>query len=507
MSVMPGERSRATARSAERRIGVEIVVGVVMREVGEHLAAVGRFPPEELEGELVGVVPGHFLGDEVVESGALVDLRQLPVVAEGVGVPADAGGHSVEVFEGRLADEQLANERFAVGHVEVGLDPHAADDLPTALGEALLDLGIQGWIFVGHPLVVLRGGLGVGVVRIFVHQLGGGAKSALDDVDGFGPWPEPRGVDVGVAGEVKCPLLEQRLEGFQLRVRGLERGIEGGLIAIGECGQIDGGYGFREGIDVGGRARRERWDQHGVREELLAEVVGAGPVFREVDLRGHAIEALVIDGLENLDRDQNFVAGLGIVEEHDGLEIVAERHAAAIEIDDLGHRTIGAGVELEPDARAGEVVAVQRLWNFDFAAKPDGIFCGVAFDRKNRPTAVVETHGLTMSDVAGVKTPAVDRVGCSVRRGGRSVVRDAEGNALVSAVTSWADCAWQRSGNREAITTKAKKAGLENESLSLETDGANNHEDLQSSARENARREVRALRRFARIIVERCVRW
>ena len=46
------------------------------------LRAVGRLPPEEAEGELVGVVPVHLLGDEVVEAGALVDLRELPVVAE-----------------------------------------------------------------------------------------------------------------------------------------------------------------------------------------------------------------------------------------------------------------------------------------------------------------------------------------------------------------------------------------------------------------------------------------
>ncbi len=204
-----GHAGRAFARDGEvsgEADRVEIVVGVVMREVGEHLAAVGRFPPEELEGELVGVVPGHLLGDEVVESGALVDLRELPVVAEGVGVPADAGGDAVEVLEGGLADEQLADERFAVGHVEVGLDPHAADDLPAALGDALLDLGVEGWIFVGHPLVVLRGGLGVGVVRILVHQLRGGAEGALDDVDGLRPRPEPRGIDVGVAGEVKGRL-------------------------------------------------------------------------------------------------------------------------------------------------------------------------------------------------------------------------------------------------------------------------------------------------------------
>ena len=117
--------------------GVNVVVDVVGGEVGEDFAAVGRFPPEEAEGKLVGVVPVHFLRDEVVHAGALVDLRELPVVAEGVGVPADAGGDAVLLLEVALADEELADEGFAVGKVEVGLDPHAANDLPAALFDAL----------------------------------------------------------------------------------------------------------------------------------------------------------------------------------------------------------------------------------------------------------------------------------------------------------------------------------------------------------------------------------
>ena len=210
---------------------------------------------------------------------------------------------------------------------------------------------------------------------------------------------------------MKGRLLEQRLEGFQLRLRGLERGIEGGLVSVRERVQIDGSDGFSEGIDVGGRSRRERGDEYSVREELLAQIVGAGPVFGEIDLRGHAVEALVVDGLKNLDRDENLVAGLGVVEEHDGFEIVSHRNATAVEIDDLRHRAVGVGVELKPDARAGQVVTVQGLGDFDLPAKPDGVFCGVAFDRENWPTAVVEAYGLAVRDVSGVKAPAVDRQG------------------------------------------------------------------------------------------------
>ncbi len=128
-----------------------------------------------------------------------------------------------------LADQQLADDGLAVGHVEVRLDPHAAHDLPAAFLDALLDLRVHVGIFVGQPLVVLRGGLGVGVIGIFVHQLEGGAEGAADHVDGFGSGPEPGGVDVGVAGEVKGGLLEQRAEGIEFGLGGAEAQVEFGL--------------------------------------------------------------------------------------------------------------------------------------------------------------------------------------------------------------------------------------------------------------------------------------
>ena len=106
---------------------INILICVVVREVSEDFAAVRRLPPEELERKLVGVVPGHLLRDEVVDAGPFVNLRKLPVVAEGVGVPADHCGVTVDLLERGLADEELTDERFAVGHVQVGLNPHSAD--------------------------------------------------------------------------------------------------------------------------------------------------------------------------------------------------------------------------------------------------------------------------------------------------------------------------------------------------------------------------------------------
>ena len=77
--------------------------------------------------------------------------------------------------------------------------------------------------------------------------------------------------------------------------------------------------------------------------------------------------------MEELDGDEDLVAGFGGVEEDDGFEVIAEGDAAAVEVDDLGHGAVGVGAELKPDAGAGEVVAVEGLGDLDDAAIPDGV--------------------------------------------------------------------------------------------------------------------------------------
>ena len=159
MSVMPVARCRALRQVVGKPHRVQVVVGIVVRKIRQHLRSIGRLPPEQLERQLIGVVPRHLLRDEVVDAALLVDLRQLPGVAERIRIPADAHVHAVGLLVPALAHQQLPHQRFAVGHVEVGLDPHAAHDLPAAFLDALLDLGIHVGILLGHPLVVGRGAI------------------------------------------------------------------------------------------------------------------------------------------------------------------------------------------------------------------------------------------------------------------------------------------------------------------------------------------------------------
>src|SRR6202021_2519024 len=113
------------------------------RKIREHAAAVGRLPPEEVEWQFVRLVPCQLVRDEEVHSGLLVNLRKLPAEAERIRIPANANIHSVVLLIPAFADQQLTNDGFSVREVEISFHPHAADNLPAAFLDALLDLIIE----------------------------------------------------------------------------------------------------------------------------------------------------------------------------------------------------------------------------------------------------------------------------------------------------------------------------------------------------------------------------
>src|SRR5208337_140125 len=93
-------------------------IHVVVREIGKDSAAIRGFPPEELVGELGGVVPIHLLRNEVIETRSLVDLRELPIVAKRIGIPADSHLNSEFLLEVTLADQDLPYQGLSAWHVE-----------------------------------------------------------------------------------------------------------------------------------------------------------------------------------------------------------------------------------------------------------------------------------------------------------------------------------------------------------------------------------------------------
>ena len=109
--------------------------------------------------------------------------------------------------------------------------------------------------------------------------------------------------------------------------------------------------------------------------------------------------------MEEFDGDEDLVAGPGGFEEDDGFEVVAERDALAVEVDDLRHGAVGVGAELEPDAGAADVVAVEGLGHLDGAAVPDGFFGGLRARADEWPRRVVEGGRLAVGDVTDVEAP------------------------------------------------------------------------------------------------------
>jgi len=389
----------------------EVRIRIIMRKIGQNPAAVRRLPPEELQRKLVGVIPRHLLGYEIVDAGPLVDLRQLPVVAEGVRVPADARCPAVEPLEGLLTNQDLPHQRLARGHVQVRLNPHAAHQLPAALLDALPDLLIQVGILVGHPLVVLRRRLRIGVVRILVHQLGGRAEGPLHHVDRLGPRPQPRRIDVRVAGQMHVCLPQRRLQRLERQLRRLQRGVEPVLVLRVQRLQVHRADGPGERCLVGCGVLRQRGQQQGGGKKLRLQVGRVGAVGGELELHVHAGHGLLVDGGQQLHRHQHLLARLGAPEQDHRLQVLAEGDPPAVEVEDLGHRPVRLRAEAEPDLRPGQVVAVQRLRNLDDAAKPHGTLRRMEelvprrAGRHLLPAAVVERWVFSVRHVPGVVAP------------------------------------------------------------------------------------------------------
>ena len=167
--------------------------------MGEHLGAVQALPDKAFKGEFVQVVPADLGGVEVFDLAALHDLRDVGVVAEGVGQPEAVGGIA-EVFTGELlALQKLADHQLAGGDVAVAFHIYAAVGLIAALGDPLLHLRKDRGVVILHPFAVEGGGLDKPVFGVLLHQPEGVGVGPRALAHGLADGPQPRGVHVGMA--------------------------------------------------------------------------------------------------------------------------------------------------------------------------------------------------------------------------------------------------------------------------------------------------------------------
>ena len=104
----------------------------------QDTTAIDPFPPVEIIGERVPLVPSQFMGKKIGNAGRLQQLRQVAVESKRVRQPCHLGIPFEFGLEVPLTEQQLANPGFSGRQITVGLNPHASDDVPPALADESL---------------------------------------------------------------------------------------------------------------------------------------------------------------------------------------------------------------------------------------------------------------------------------------------------------------------------------------------------------------------------------
>ena len=103
----------------------------------------------------------------------------------------------------------MSDQRFARGHIGVGLDPHGADRLPLTGAHLFGDGGKQGGVVLTDKIIKLGGGVIELELGELVHQLKGGVECAHAFAAGLDHRPKPGQVNMGMAGRCERAFLRK----------------------------------------------------------------------------------------------------------------------------------------------------------------------------------------------------------------------------------------------------------------------------------------------------------
>ena len=170
----------------------------------EYLRAVGTLPPEGVVEPRICIVPDtHLVGNEILHSGFLHNLRHTIAVAENVGKPAGLGRYAEPLFGIANAVEELTDKALAGDDVTIRLNPHTADVFPATLFNSLLnlleDVRIMNSHFLIHTCLALR----EDEVGILLHKAKHCCVSTADFTDELLVSPHINHIKVGVADKVE----------------------------------------------------------------------------------------------------------------------------------------------------------------------------------------------------------------------------------------------------------------------------------------------------------------
>ncbi len=214
------------------------------RKIGQDARTVHSLPPKKKVGENIGIIPTDFLGDERIDSTPLEELRHVPVIAEGVGIPADFDVHAEFLLEVPFSVQDLTDKGFAVDEVAVRLGPHAADDFPTALLDLFFDALEDVWIVLFHPLIGLSLALDIDDAWILLYVVHDRGEGFFGDFDTFPPAPQPGQVDVRIPSDMKGIVIHESDDRLGFFVKFEKRHLDLGQVSLLESLEIKLRHGF-----------------------------------------------------------------------------------------------------------------------------------------------------------------------------------------------------------------------------------------------------------------------
>jgi hypothetical protein len=142
------------------------------------------------------------------------------ISSPGIEIDGCSNIHSELFPEVFLPEQALPCKGFAGGHVAIGLNIPSPHDVPLLLFDKFLDSFKEGGIVFLHPLIKDRLIMIKDEAVELPAKIRCGAKGGDSLSRAFLPFPEPGGVDMGVAHEKNLFTIHEYLYPFLIIIRG-----------------------------------------------------------------------------------------------------------------------------------------------------------------------------------------------------------------------------------------------------------------------------------------------
>jgi hypothetical protein len=200
---------REVAVEAAKDLVVLRAVPAERRPVGEDARATRALPPKR------GMCQRHvlFLGPRVgkiFHPRRREDLRIARAVAKGIRRPRRFWHAAERPAKVGLRHGELARQRLGRGQIRVRLDERAADHVPPAFSDELLDPREALRVLALEVLINQRLAPHERHLRVFLHQVEDGADRRDALVEPLAPIPKPDRIQMGVPQQMKDNFLHRR---------------------------------------------------------------------------------------------------------------------------------------------------------------------------------------------------------------------------------------------------------------------------------------------------------